>query len=53
VRLSEKLERRDLPHAFYGYESLSHYFVQTADDVTIQQMFEHSLDCLRGFLEGE
>jgi acetyl esterase/lipase len=53
VELAEALERRGHPHDFYGYDGLSHYFVQTADDATTMQMFEDSLDCLRRTLEGE
>ena len=32
--LAEALEHRGHPHEFYGYEGLSHYFVQTADSDT-------------------
>ena len=53
VELADGLERRELPHEFYGYEGLSHYFMTTADDATTQQMFRDSLDCLRRSLEGE
>jgi acetyl esterase/lipase len=58
VELAEELERRGMPgdgiaFEFYGYDGLSHYFAQTADDATTQQMFQDSLVCLQGFLEGE
>jgi acetyl esterase/lipase len=53
VELAEALEQRGHPHEFYGYEGLSHYFVQTADDATTQQMFQDSLDCLRRWLSDE
>jgi hypothetical protein len=50
VQFAEELEQRGMPHEFYGYEGLSHYFVQTADDATTQQMFQDSLECLRRWL---
>jgi hypothetical protein len=53
VDLAGKLEQRGLPHEFHAYEGLSHYFVQTADDATTQQMFRDSLKCLRRWLESE
>jgi hypothetical protein len=53
VQLAEELARRGHPHEFYSYDGLSHYFVQTADDATTQQMFQDSLDCLRRWLAGE
>jgi hypothetical protein len=53
VELAEELEQRGLPHEFYAYEGLSHYFVQTADDATTQQMFQDSLECLSKGLEVE
>jgi dipeptidyl aminopeptidase/acylaminoacyl peptidase len=53
VELAEELETRGKPYDFYGYEGLSHYFVQTADDATTMQMFEDSLECLQRALEGE
>jgi hypothetical protein len=37
---------------FYSYEGLSHYST-SAENETTQQMFQDSLDCLQGFLEGE
>ena len=52
VELAEILEQRGMPHEFYGYEGLSHYFVQTADDATTQQMFEDSLACLGNEIGG-
>ena len=51
VELAEELERRGMPYEFYGYDGLSHYFAQTADDATTQQMFQDSVDCLRRWLE--
>ena len=53
VELAEELERRGMPYEFYGYDGLSHYFAQTADDATTQQMFQDSVDCLRRWLESE
>jgi hypothetical protein len=41
-----------MPYRFYGFDGLSHYSAQTADDATMQRMFQDLLDCLRGFLEG-
>jgi dipeptidyl aminopeptidase/acylaminoacyl peptidase len=53
VQLAEELERRGLPYEFYAYEGLSHYFSTSADNATTQQMFQDSLECLRGFLAGK
>ena len=53
VELAEELERRGMPYEFYGYDGLSHYFAQTADDATTQQMFQDSVDCLRRWLESK
>ena len=53
VELAEELARRGMPYEVYGYEGLSHYFAQTADDATTQQMFQDSVDCLRRALEGK
>ena len=53
VHLAEKLEQQELPHEFHAYEGLSHYFVQTADDATTQQMFQDALRCLRRWLDNE
>jgi dipeptidyl aminopeptidase/acylaminoacyl peptidase len=50
VMLDEGLACLGMPHEFYGYEGLKHYFSTSADDAT-QQMFGDSLDCLRGWLE--
>lgn len=50
VMLADALEQRGMPHEFYSYEGLKHYFSTSADDATTQQMFRDSLDCLRGFL---
>jgi hypothetical protein len=43
-----------MPHEFYAYEGLSHYFSTSADNATMcnwwsvaWQMFQDSLDCLR------
>jgi hypothetical protein len=53
VKLVEEVERRGHPHGFYSHEDLKHYFSTRADNATTQQMFQDSLDCLRGFLPGE
>ena len=50
VQLAEEMERRAMPHQFYAYEGLTHYFATTADSATTQQMFQDALDCLRGYL---
>ena len=49
-----------MPHECYSYEGLKHYFSTDADHATTcnwrsiaWQMFQDSLDRLRGFLEGE
>jgi dipeptidyl aminopeptidase/acylaminoacyl peptidase len=47
VMLAEELERRGMPHEFYSYEGLKHYFSTSADNATTQQMFRDSLECLR------
>jgi dipeptidyl aminopeptidase/acylaminoacyl peptidase len=47
VQLAEELKRRGMPYEFYSYEGLSHYFATSADNTTMQQMFQDSLDCLR------
>ncbi len=52
VQLAEELERRGMPYEFYSYEGLSHYFSTSADNVTTQQMFQDSLECVRTFLAG-
>ncbi len=49
----EELERRGMPHQFYAYEGLTHYFATTADSATTQRMFQDALDCLGGYLAGE
>jgi dipeptidyl aminopeptidase/acylaminoacyl peptidase len=51
--LKQELTRRDMPHEFYAYEGLKHYFSTSADSATTQQMFQDSLDCLRRSLEGK
>ena len=51
VQLAEELDRRGMPHEFYTYEGLKHYFSTSADDAATQYMFQDSLDCLRGWLE--
>jgi len=53
VQLSEEMERRGMPHQFYAYEGLTHYFATTADSATTQRMFEDALGCLREYLAGE
>jgi dipeptidyl aminopeptidase/acylaminoacyl peptidase len=50
ILLDQELTRRAMPHAFYGYEGLKHYFSTSADSATTQQMFQDSLACLRRFL---
>ena len=50
VLLDQELTRRGMPHEFYAYEGLKHYFSTSADSATTQQMFQDSLDCLRRFL---
>jgi hypothetical protein len=47
VMLDQELTRRGMPHEFYNYEGLQHYFSTSADNATTQQMFQDSLDCLR------
>jgi hypothetical protein len=47
VMLDAELTRRGMPHEFYSYEGLSHYFSTSADSATTQQMFQDSLSCLR------
>jgi hypothetical protein len=42
-----------MPYEFYGYDGLSHYFAQTADDAATQQMFQDSVDCLWKWLETD
>jgi hypothetical protein len=58
VQLAEALDRRKqegeaIDYEFYSYQGLKHYFSTSADNATTQQMFQDSLDCLWGFLEGE
>jgi hypothetical protein len=58
VELAEELERRGMQgdgiaFEFYGYDGLSHYFAQTADHATTQQMFQDSVDCLWKWLETD
>ncbi len=47
VMLDQELTRLGMPHEFYSYEGLKHYFSTDADNATTQQMFRDSLDCLR------
>jgi dienelactone hydrolase len=47
VLLDAALTRRGMPHEFYTYDGLSHYFSTSADNATTQQMFQDSLACLR------
>jgi len=42
-----------MPHEFYAYEGLKHYFSTSADNATTQQMFQDSLACLRRLLVEE
>ena len=53
VELDAELTRRQMPHEFYSYEGLKHYFSTSADSATTQQMFRDSLDCLRKTLASE
>jgi hypothetical protein len=53
VMLDQELTRLGMPHEFYSYEGLKHYFSTSADDATTRQMFQDSLDCLRGSLASE
>jgi dienelactone hydrolase len=53
VMLDRELTRRTMPHEFYSYEGLSHYFSTNADNATTQQMFRDSLECLRRSLGDE
>jgi acetyl esterase/lipase len=53
VMLDQELTRRGMPHEFYGYEVLKHYFSTSADNTTTQQMFPDSLGCLRNTLASE
>jgi dienelactone hydrolase len=53
VELDQALSRRGMPHEFYAYEGLKHYFSTSADNATTQQMFQDSLACLRRSLAGE
>jgi len=50
VLLEQELTRQGMPHEFYAYEGLKHYFSTSADSATTQQMFQDSLGCLRLFL---
>jgi hypothetical protein len=53
VMLDQELTRLGMPHEFYSYEGLKHYFSTSADDATTQRMFQDSLDCLRRGLNSE
>lgn len=53
VMLEAALLDRGMPHEFYAYDGLKHYFSTSADNATTQQMFQDSLDCLRRSLDGE
>jgi hypothetical protein len=53
VELDQELSRRGMPHEFYSYAGLKHYFSTSADNATTQQMFQDSLACLQRFLEDE
>ena len=52
VELDAELTRRGIPHEFYSYEGLQHYFSTSADSATTQQMFQDSVACLRRGLAG-
>ena len=53
VMLDQELTRQGMPHEFYGYEGLMHYFSTSADSATTQQMFIDSLACLDRLLENK
>jgi dipeptidyl aminopeptidase/acylaminoacyl peptidase len=53
VMPDQELTQRGMPHEFYSYEGLKHYFSTSADNATTQQMFRDSLDCLRGWLQSD
>ena len=53
VMLDQELTRRQMPHEFYSYEGLKHYFSTSADNATTLRMFQDSLDCLRRSLAAE
>jgi dipeptidyl aminopeptidase/acylaminoacyl peptidase len=53
VQLAGELERRGMPHEFYTYGGLKHYFSTSADNETTQQMFQDSLNCLLRSLARE
>lgn len=53
VLLDAELTRRGMPHEFYSYEGLKHYFSTSADNATTQQMFRDSEGCLRRSLAEE
>jgi len=53
VLLDAEMSRRGIPHEFYSYDGLKHYFSTSADDATTQQMFQDSLDCLGRGLEED
>lgn len=53
VQLAEELTRRGMPHRFYAYEGLKHYFSTSADDRTTRQMFHDSVDCLHKWLQED
>lgn len=52
VALEQALSQRGIPHRFYAYEGLSHYFSIDADNATTQQMFQDSVTCLRQWLDA-
>jgi dipeptidyl aminopeptidase/acylaminoacyl peptidase len=49
ILLDQELTGRKMPHEFYAYEGLKHYFSTSADSATTQQMFQDSLARLRRF----
>jgi dipeptidyl aminopeptidase/acylaminoacyl peptidase len=51
VMLDQELTQQGMPHEFYSYEGLQHYFSTSADNATTQQMFQDSLDGTRRTLE--
>jgi len=53
VQLADEMERRGMPHQFYAYEGLTHYFATTADAATTRQMFQDALRCLWDFMPEE
>lgn len=51
VALDRALSQQGIPHQFYAYEGLSHYFSTSADNATTQRMFQDSVACLHQWLD--